>query len=294
MAFATIAGLPPEYGLYTAMVTPIVAALFGSSLHLISGPTTAISIVVFSALSNHAEPGSPAYIQLALTMTFLAGVYQLGFALARMGVLVNFVSHTVVVGFTAGAAILIATSQIKYVLGINVPRGDSFLHTWLVILRELPNASLFVLSVAMITLVTAFVLKKLLPRIPNMLLGLIVGGSVSLLLGGEERGISYVGEIPAHLPPLSHPDFSLSTIRMLAPQAFAVALLGLIEDLDPSKIDAEAKGGALMGNRKSRTWDEFVTRWDAKTASENGMLDEFIRLFAQAYRKAHDREGLPD
>ena len=76
--------------------------------------------------------------------------------------------------------------------------------------------------------------------------------------------------------------------------ALQPALLALVEDLDPGRIDAEVKGAALMGNRKSRTWDEFVTRWDAKTASENGMLDEFIRLFAQAYRKAHDRDGLPD
>ncbi|HFE48129.1 MAG TPA: sodium-independent anion transporter, partial [Chromatiaceae bacterium] len=85
IAFATIAGLPPEYGLYTAMVTPIIAALFGSSRHLISGPTTAISIVIFSAVSHHATPGSPEFIKLALTMTFLAGAYQFGFGIARLG-----------------------------------------------------------------------------------------------------------------------------------------------------------------------------------------------------------------
>ena len=112
VAFATIANLPPEYGLYTAMVTPIVAALFGSSLHLVSGPTTAISIVVFAAISHHSQPGTPEFISSALTLTFLAGVYQLAFGLAR---LVNFVSHTVVIGFTAGAAILIATSQMKHI-----------------------------------------------------------------------------------------------------------------------------------------------------------------------------------
>ena len=130
VAFATIAGLPPEYGLYTAMVTPIIAALFGSSLHLVSGPTTAISIVVFSAVSHHAQPGTPEFLSLALTLTFLAGIYQLAFGLARLGSLVNFVSHTVVIGFTAGAAILIATSQMKHVLGIDIPKGESFLHTW--------------------------------------------------------------------------------------------------------------------------------------------------------------------
>ena len=124
VAFATIAGLPPQYGLYTAMVTPIIAALFGSSYHLVSGPTTAISIVVFSAISHHAEPGSAEFISLTLTLTFLAGVYQLAFWLARLGALVNFVSHTVVIGFTAGAAILIATSQMKHISGIEVPKGE--------------------------------------------------------------------------------------------------------------------------------------------------------------------------
>ena len=124
VAFATIAGLPPQYGLYTAMVTPIVAALFGSSRHLISGPTTAISIVVFTAVSGHVAPGTPEFVQLALTLTFLAGVYQFAFGLARLGAVVNFVSHTVVIGFTAGAAILIAPSQLKHVLGVPVPQGE--------------------------------------------------------------------------------------------------------------------------------------------------------------------------
>ncbi len=130
VAFATIAGLPPQYGLYTAMVTPIIAALFGSSRHLISGPTTAISIVIFASISHHAVPGTPEFVTMALTLTFLAGVYQLAFGLAKLGALVNFVSHTVVMGFTAGAAILIATSQLKHVLGISIPRGESFAHTW--------------------------------------------------------------------------------------------------------------------------------------------------------------------
>jgi len=104
IAFAMIAGLPPVYGLYTAMVPPVIAALFGSSRHLISGPTTAISIVVFATVSKFAEPGSAQFIQMALTLTFLAGVYQLALGVARMGALVNFISHSVVVGFTYPSA----------------------------------------------------------------------------------------------------------------------------------------------------------------------------------------------
>ncbi len=250
VAFATIAGLPPEYGLYTAMVTPIIAALFGSSLHLISGPTTAISIVIFSTVSDYAVPGSDAYISDALTITFLAGVYQLAFALARLGSLVNFVSHTVVIGFTAGAAILIATSQMKHVFGVEVARGESFLHTWLEILRQLPDMNFYIFGVAMATLAVALLIKKFLPRLPNMLIALIVGGFVAVALGGESSSIHFVGEIPAHLPPFSSPDFSLQTIKILAPQAFAVALLGLIEAVSISRAIAAKSHQRIDGNQE--------------------------------------------
>lgn len=107
VAFATIAGMPPEYGLYAGMIPAVVAALFGSSWHLVSGPTTAASIVVFSALSVYAEPASMDYVTLALTLTFMVGVIELALGLARMGALVNFISHSVIVGFTTGAALLI-------------------------------------------------------------------------------------------------------------------------------------------------------------------------------------------
>lgn len=111
VAFATIAGMPPEYGLYAGMIPAMVAALFGSSRHLVSGPTTAASVVLFSSLSILAVPGTPDYVTLALTLTFMVGVLELLLGLARMGALVNFISHSVVVGFTAGAALLIAAKR---------------------------------------------------------------------------------------------------------------------------------------------------------------------------------------
>jgi SulP family sulfate permease len=137
VAFATIAGLPPQYGLYAAMVPAVIGALFGSSWHLVSGPTTAISIAVFAALSHQAEPGTAQYINLVLTLTFLVGVFQLVLGLARMGALVNFISHTVVIGFTAGAAILIAASQVRSFFGIDIPRGTPFYE----IIRQLSSSS---------------------------------------------------------------------------------------------------------------------------------------------------------
>ncbi len=250
IAFATIAGLPPEYGLYTAMVTPIIAALFGSSRHLISGPTTAISIVVFSSISRYAEPGSPEFIQMALTLTFLAGAYQFGFGLARLGTLVNFVSHTVVVGFTAGAAILIATSQVKHVLGVEVPRGESFAHTWLDIFHQLGNINWYVVAIAGGTLATAILMRKISPRLPHLLLALIVGALIALLLGAQQHGVALVPAIPAHLPPLSSPDFSLAAIQQLAPEAFAIALLGLIEAVSISRAIATKSHQRIDSNQE--------------------------------------------
>lgn len=250
VAFATIAGLPPEYGLYTAMITPIVAALFGSSHHLVSGPTTAISIVVFSAISQHAIPGSPEFVQLALTLTFLAGIYQLAFGLARLGVLVNFVSHTVVIAFTAGAAILIAGSQLKYVLGIDIERSHSFAHTVAALVQHLGDTNGYVLAIALATMATALFAKRLSRKMPHLLMGLIVGALVALLLSSFASGIRFVSAIPGQLPPLSAPLPSLDTIRTLAPQAFAVALLGLIEAVSIARSIATRSHQRIHGSQE--------------------------------------------
>ena len=252
VAFATIAGMPPEYGLYTAMVIPIVAALFGSSFHLVSGPTTAISIVVFAAVSKYAEPGSAEFVSLALTLTFLAGVYQLVFGLAKFGMLVNFVSHNVVIGFTAGAALLIASSQIPYIVGIDIPRGEDFLNTWFDIYTGVGEFNIYLLIVGLGTLVTAIVVKILKPKFPNLLIGMLVGGLLAFYLGGFTDSIKTVGVMPAYFPPLSTPDFSLNSLKALAPEAFAIALLGLIE------ASSIGRSIATKSNQRINANQEFI------------------------------------
>jgi SulP family sulfate permease len=250
VAFALIAGLPPEYGLYTAIVTPIVAALFGSSLHLISGPTTAISIVVLATVKPFALPGSHEFITLALTLTFLAGMFQLILGLARMGALVNFISHGVVIGFTAGAAILIATSQLKHALGITLPPGESFVHTWIDLYRQLNEVNVYTLGIAVASIVTLLLFRHYRPRWPGMLFAMIIGSVVCLLVGGEQQGVNLVGHLPEHLPPLSQPDFSLGTIRKLGPGALAVAMLGLIEAVSISRAIATRSEQRIDGNQE--------------------------------------------
>jgi len=250
VAFAMIAGLPPEYGIYTAIVVPLVAALFGSSLHLISGPTTAISIIIFSSLSPIATPGSPEFIQLALTLTFLAGVFQLSFGLVRIGILVNFVSHSVLVGFTAGAAILIATSQLKHIFGLDLPGSGSFLATWMNILWEIDTSNLYALTVAAVTLVSAAVFKYFRPHWPGLLIAMIIGSLLGILLGAESHGVRLMEGLPAHLPPPSLPDFSIHTLRELAPEAFAVAMIGLIEALSIARSIAAMSRQQIDGNQE--------------------------------------------
>ncbi|MBT4290517.1 MAG: SulP family inorganic anion transporter [Deltaproteobacteria bacterium] len=250
VAFAMIAGLPPQYGMYTAMVTPIVAAMFGSSWHLISGPTTAISIVVFSAISQYAEPGSAEFIRLTLTLTFLAGMYQFGFGLLRLGALVNFVSPNVIMGFTAGAAFLIATSQIKHILGIVLPRGGSFINTWLSVVQNAGSTNYYVLLIALTTLISAIVIKLIIPKGPVLLLAMLVASFVSILIEGKDHGVQMVGEITAYLPQTSTPDFSILTIRTMAPKAFAVALLGLIEAVSISRSVAALSQQKVDGNQE--------------------------------------------
>jgi len=229
VAFAMIAGLPPEYGLYTAIIPAIVAALFGSSHHLVSGPTTAISIVLFTTISPHAAAGSPAYIEMVLTLTFLAGLFQFALGLARLGALINFVSHSVVVGFTAGAAVLIGTSQMSNLLGIPGSKRHAFVHVWMDLLSHLSNTNLIALAIGLITLITALLIRIYAPKLPGMLIAMIAGSFLSLIMHGKQHGVRLVGSLPGHFPPLSSPDLSTANIRVLAPAALAVSMLGLAE-----------------------------------------------------------------
>jgi len=250
IAFAAIAGMPPIYGLYTAMITPIVAALFGSSMHLISGPTTAISLVIFGTVSKFAVPESPEYIQFVLTLTLLAGIFQLGMGLARLGVLVNFVSHSVVVGFTAGAAILIATSQLGKVFGIHIPREGDFIEKWYHIFQGLPETNYYVFGIAITTLLIALVIKKLTPKIPNLLIAMIAGSALAYFIKGAEHGVTLVGKLEAKLPPFTTPDYERLEIEELVPYAFAIALLGLIEAVAIGKSIATKSGQRINGNQE--------------------------------------------
>jgi SulP family sulfate permease len=254
VAFATIAGMPPEYGLYAGMIPAIVAALFGSSWHLVSGPTTAASIVVFSALSVYAEPASMDYVSLALTLTFMVGIIEVILGLARMGALVNFISHSVIVGFTSGAAILIASKQLKNFFGVEIPRGGHLHDVLYNFALQIPNINYHVTVVALATLLSGIAVKRWLPRLPYMIIAMVFGSLVALLLnsiyGAEVTNIGTVGALPSTLPPLSSPSFSLETIKNLAPTALAVTLFALTEAVSIGRALGARSGQRIDGNQE--------------------------------------------
>jgi len=253
VAFATIAGLPPQYGLYAAMVPAIIAALFGSSWHLVSGPTTAISIVVFAAASPLAEPGTSQFIGLVLTLTFLTGLFQLAMGLARLGALVNFISHTVIIGFTAGAAILIASSQIKNFFGLDIPRGAHFHEVLIHFFGHLHDIQPLVMAVGAVTLVSGILAKKFLPKLPYMIVAMVVGSLVAYVLNQKYgAGIRTVGALPASLPALSVPDFSAIAIKHTFFSALIITILALTEAV------AIARAVALKSEQTIDSNQEFV------------------------------------
>ena len=261
VAFATIAGMPPEYGLYAAMIPAVVAALFGSSRQLVSGPTTAASIVLFSTLSALAAPGSEAYVRYALTLTFMVGMIQLVMGLARLGTLVNFVSHSVIVGFTSGAAVLIAASQIRNFLGLEMPGGLRFheilVHAWRLLADVDPDS----VAVGVVTLAVGVAFRRYWPRFPYMIAALLAGSLLAGLIefftyagflhaDTGESGLRLVGAVPAALPPLSAPDFSFTTLTQLGPAALAVTLFALTEAVSISRSLASRSGELVDGNQE--------------------------------------------
>jgi len=254
VAFATIAGMPPEYGLYAAMLPAIIAALFGSSWHLVSGPTTAISIAVFAAISPFSEPGSPEFISMVLTLTFLTGLFQLILGMARMGVLVNFISHTVVIGFTAGAALLIAASQAKHFFGIDIVRGAPFHVVISEIIAQIGIINPYVTLIGAITLAAGILAKRFTPKLPYMIVAMVVGSLsaylVNLEVGVETTLIKTVGALPTHLPPFVFPDLSYDTIHKVLFPALVVTMLALTEAVSISRAIAVKSEQRIDGNQE--------------------------------------------
>ncbi len=253
VAFAAIAGMPPEYGLYTSMVPAVIAALFGSSWHLVSGPTTAASVIMFASLSGIAHPGSPQYISLAITLALMVGVLQLVMGMVRLGALVNFISHSVIVGFTAGAACLIAAKQASSFFGIAIPAGSHLVESieFLWLFREYLHPLVSV--VAIVTLLAGILTQRRFGGM-SMIIALLTGSAAAalfnLVFGEQTSGIKMVGALPQNLPPLSMPDFSLETLRQLSPLALAMTIFALTEAVSIARSISLKSGQSIDGNQE--------------------------------------------
>jgi len=254
VAFAILAGLPPEYGLYAAMVPPALSALFGSSLHMVAGPTNAVAILLFASLGHLASPGSGDYINLVLTVAFLTGLFELVMGVARLGTLVNFISHTVIVGFSAGAAILIGAQQLKSFLGIPIPPDASFVQTLSQTLLQIGHINPWVTSVGLFTIVSGLLAKRYLKKVPFMISATIAGSLFALVLdayfGRDVTGISMVGQLPATLPPFSAPDLSIDALTRVAPTALATTILALTLGIGVGRTLGVRSGQRIDANQE--------------------------------------------
>jgi SulP family sulfate permease len=254
VAFAILAGLPPQYGLYAAMLPPALASLFGSSWHMVAGPTNAIAILLFASLGHLATPGSSDYIGLVLVVTFLTGLMQFAMGLARLGSLVNFISHTVIVGFSTGAAILIATQQLKSFLGIPMPSDASFVQTLLQTVLQLGHLNPYVTAVGVFTIVSGLLAKRYLKKVPFMITATVAGSLAALALdavvGHGVTGIRTVGALPAQLPPLTIPDLSINTLTRVAPTALATTILSLTLGISVGRTLGIRSGQRIDANQE--------------------------------------------
>jgi len=251
VAYASLAGLPPQFGLYCAIVPAIVAALWGSSWHLVSGPTNALSLVVLATVAPLALPGSPDYIGLVLTLTLIVGVIQFAMGVARLGALVNFISHTVIVGFTAGAAILIVAAQLPRFFGVAAAGNAHFFTMLHGFARGLSGFDAAVTATGVVTLAAAILSRRLIPRIPYMMVAMIGGSVFAYVLNRVGWGsVPTVGALPSGIPELSMPSFDPETWATLAPAALALTVLGLTEAVSIARAIAQKSHQRIDGNQE--------------------------------------------
>ena len=255
-AFATLAGLPPEYGLYTAIVPCAVAALFGSSWHVVSGPTNANSLALFATLTPLAAVGSPTYIQLALAVTVMVGAMQWLIGTLRLGSLTNFISPAALRGFLTGAAALIVIHSITDFLGLSGPVQHGTVALIVHVVEHLNGAQPTALGVGLATLAIVLVLRRTVPRWPFMLLGLVAGTAIafainqtSLVRWGE---VAVVGNIPPIVPQFHWPSVPLTSIPELLSIAFALTIVALGQSISIAKVVAARSGQAVDTNREFR------------------------------------------
>src|SRR5450755_1631417 len=255
-AFATLAGLPPEYGLYTAIVPCAIAALFGSSRHVVSGPTNANSLALFATLAPLALVGSPSYIELALAVTVIVGTMQFLIGVLRLGAIANFISPAALRGFMSGAAALIAIYSLPELLGLAAPSAHRLGSLATHLVSNIASTSWPALAVGLLTIFGSLLLKRFAPRSPFMLLALIAASAIAFALDrwwlAPAQQIRVVGPIPGVWPHLTLPAFDLRLLPDLVGIAFALTIVALGQSISIAKAVAARSGQHIDANREFR------------------------------------------
>lgn len=262
ITYAMIAELPPQMGLYSAIVAAMVGALWGSSRHLHTGPTNATSLLVLASLLAVATPGSREFLVAAGYMSIMVGVIKLGMGLLRWGVLVNFVADSVVLGFTAGAGILISFNQLRHLLRLDIPSNPALGETLKDLLIQGGEIHLSSLGLGVGAIVVIILCRRIRPSLPAALVAMVSAAAATALLHLDQHGVQVLGAVPRSLPPLaSLPLLDFDLLWKLTPGAVAVSAIGLVEATAIARSIAAKTGDRLDSNQ------EFVGQGMASIAS---------------------------
>ncbi|MFZ8876138.1 MAG: SulP family inorganic anion transporter [Ilumatobacteraceae bacterium] len=250
MAYALLAGLPPEIGLYASTLPLLAYALLGTSRQLAVGPVAIVSLLTASALAPLYEQGTAGYISAAALLALLVGAAHLVLGFGRLGFVVNFLSHSVLVGFTAAAAIIIGFSQVKHLLGVSVPRTDHFHETVTEVLSVIGGTDMTTLAIGLGSVALLLVLKRVARRVPGALVVVIATTVVVTLADLGSSGVATVGSIPDSLPMFALPDFGSGAIADLLPTALVITLVGFMESIAVAKVYARRHRYDVEANRE--------------------------------------------
>ena len=256
LAYALLAGLPAEMGLYASILPLVAYAIFGTSRALAVGPVAVVSLMTAAAAGNLAAQGTPEYIAAAITLAFLSGLMLLALGFFRLGFLANFLSHPVIAGFITASGLLIATSQLKHIFGVSA-HGHNLLDLLGSLSTHLPETNLITLVIGLASLAFLFWVRKgLKPLLLSAGLGQrsadllakagpIMAVAVSILavwgLNLQDRGVAIVGDVPTGLPPLSLPSFSMELWGQLFLSALLISIIGFVESVSVAQTLAARK-----------------------------------------------------
>jgi SulP family sulfate permease len=250
MAYADLAGLPAYAGLYASFLPAIIAALFGSSKQLATGPVAVVSLMTASTLGSLGITDTTTFVMYAGMLALMVGVFQLSLGLLRLGVLVDFLSHPVVVGFTNAAAIIIASSQVSKLFGISVEKGDHHYETMWNLATSLAQTHMPTLIMALFALFLLIFIKRINPKLPSVLIAVVITTLLSWGLDFEGMGGAVVGVVPEGLPDFAIPTIDFVHFKDLLVAAVIIALLGFVEAISVAKAIAAETRQRLSANQE--------------------------------------------